>query len=161
MTYLFQSRTSERAEASALQRELRAERMSVYSSFTTALAEFRRGQMDWYNRRGEDPNSAITLGARVESYRLKGVALAALSRVQLVAGDPAVVTAADNAFQLTRPIHYAQESDDLRARDERAEEAVNRFITLAAAEIQYIPITGRNRLGRIIADQSSHDFSAE
>jgi urease accessory protein UreF len=145
LTYLFQSRTSERAEASALQRELRAERMSAYSSYATALAEFKRGQVDWYNRRGEDPNSAATLGARVESYRLKGVAQATLSRVRLVASVPAVVTAATNAFELTRPVHYAQDSDDLRSRDESAEKALNRFIALAAVEIQSAPITGRNR----------------
>lgn len=62
LAYLFQNRASERAEASALQRELRAERMTVYSSYVTALTEFRRGQTDWYNRRAEDPGSGATQG---------------------------------------------------------------------------------------------------
>lgn len=107
LAYVFQNRASERVEASALQRELRAERTSVYSSYITALTEFSRGQTDWYNRRKEDLDGAATLAARIESYRLKSVAQALLARVQLVAGDQAVVAAAVNAFELTRPIHYA------------------------------------------------------
>jgi hypothetical protein len=145
LTYLFQSRTSERAEASALQRELRAERMSVYSSYATALTEFSRGQMDWYNRREEDPDSWETLAARVESYRLKGAAQAVLSQVHLVASNTAVVTAASNAFELTRPVHYAQDSVDLRTRTKKSKKAVDSFIALAAAEIQSTPMTSRNR----------------
>ena len=136
LTYIFQSRTSARTEASVLQRELRIERRSVYSTYSTTLTEFRRGQLDWYNRRKEDASSAATLAARFESCRLKGVALAALSEVQLVAGDPAVVAAANNAFELTRPVHYARDGANLDSRTEEAKSAVDRFIALAVAEIQ-------------------------
>lgn len=159
LTYLFQSRMSERAGASAFQRELRAERMSVYSSYATALTEFSRGQVDWYNRREEDPDSAETFAARVESYRLKGVAQAVLSQVQLVAGSPAVVTAANDAFELTRPVHYAQDSTDLRSRTGTAKKAVNSFVALAAAEIQSSPMTSRNHRTTTV-DQSGIDTSA-
>jgi hypothetical protein len=138
LTYLFQSRTSSRAEASALQRELRTERREVYSSCSAALAEYRQGQLDWHFYREEDPNSAATLAARVEAYRLKGIAQAAVSRVQLVAGNPAVVTAANDAFELTRLIHYAQDVADRHSRNEIARNAINRFITLAGAEIQSV-----------------------
>lgn len=150
LTYFFQNRASARAEASALERELRAERMSVYSSYATALAEFRRGQLDWYNRREEDSDSAATLAARTESYRLKGLAQAALSQVQLVAGDSAVVTAAINAFDLTRPVHKARDGADLDSRAETGKTAVDRFITIAGAEIQSASISGRgnHRLSR-------------
>lgn len=145
LTYLFQSRTSARAEASVLQRELRTERRSVYSSYSTALTDFRRGQLDWYNRRKEDPSSAATLAARVESYRLKAVAEAALSQVRLVAGDPSVVNAANHAFELTRPVHYAQESADLDLRTKSATSAIDNFIALAAAEIQSASIRDPDR----------------
>ena len=148
LAYVFQNKASERAEASALQRELRAERAGVYSSYVTALTGFRRGQIDWYDLRKKDPDSAATLAARVESYRLKGAAEAVLSQVRLVASDPGVATAAISAFELTRPVHYAQESADLSSRIEEAENAADAFVALAAAEIQSIPVTGRrHRLG--------------
>lgn len=136
VAYFFQLKTSQRSELSAFQRELRAQRMSAYAAYSTALTEFRRGQLDWYNRRKEDPDSEMTLAARVESYQLKGVALAALSQVQLVADDPALVFTASRAFELTRPVHYARDSADLEERSDQAKEAVNSFIALAAAEVQ-------------------------
>ena len=74
LTYLFQSRTSARAEASTFQRQLRAERMNAYSSYFTALTEFRRGQLDWWNRRKEDPDGAATLAARVGRTQLESAA---------------------------------------------------------------------------------------
>ena len=88
---------------------------------------------------------AAALAARVESYRLKGVAQAALAQVQLVAGELVLVAAANEAFKLTRPIHYAQDSADLDARIKQAEKAVNRFVTLAATELQSVRIGGRDR----------------
>ena len=109
LTYLFQLRASQQAEASAFQRELRTERRTAYGAYSAALTEWRRGQLDWYNRRADDPGSEMTLAARAESYRLKGLAHTALSQVQLVASDQALVIAANEAFELTRPVHYARE----------------------------------------------------
>lgn len=93
----------------------------------------------------EDPDSAATLAARVESYRLKGMTLAALSEVQLVAGDATVASTANEAFELTRPVHYARDGADLYSKTDKAKSAVDRFIALAAAEIQSVPIHNRNR----------------
>ena len=69
------------------------------------------------------PDQGTALAACVESYRsyrLKGAALAALSEVQLVAGDPAVLTAAKEAFKLTRPVHYARDGVDLDSKTDKA-----------------------------------------
>jgi hypothetical protein len=145
LTYLFQSKASARADASAFQREVRTERMSAYSSYSTALTEFRRGQLDWYNRGKEDPSGAATLAARVESYRLRGIAETALAQIRLVASDPALVTAANEAYELTRPVHYAEDGADLDSRTENAKKAVDRFVSLAAAEVQSASAIGRNR----------------
>lgn len=156
LAYVFQSRASERAETAALQRELRAERTSVYSSYITALTEFSRGQTDWYNRRKEDPEGATTLAARIESYRLKGVAQALLAQVQLVAGDPAAVAVAVSAFELTRKVHYAEDGADLRSRVNTARESVDSFTALAAAEIQSTRVPGHDR-GAAPAIQAKSD----
>jgi hypothetical protein len=122
--------------------------MSVYSSYLTALTDFNRGQTDWYNRRKDDPDSAETLAARVESYRLKGVTQAVLSQIQLVASNPEVVTAATSAFQLTRPVHYAQDGTDLRSKVKTAKEAVDVFTALAAAEVQSTRVAGLSPVPR-------------
>jgi len=87
MTYVFQRKSSERAERFSTQQQLRAERMAVYSDFGGALAEARRGQYDWWNRRNEAPDGPDCFAARAEAYRLRGLALHALFRVQLVAGS--------------------------------------------------------------------------
>ena len=71
LTYIFQRMNSQREEASKLQTELRVERRIVYSSYSAALTEFRRGQLDWYNRRKEDPHSDRTKTASDESYWLQ------------------------------------------------------------------------------------------
>jgi hypothetical protein len=150
LAYLFQSRASARAEASAVQQELRAQRMSVFGSYIVALTEFSRGQTDWYNRRKEDPGSAATLTARVESYRLKAVAQGLLAQVRLVADDASVVGSAISAFTLTRPVHYAEDPADLRSRIVIAEEALESFIAAAAAEVQSTRIAGHASKARCL-----------
>jgi hypothetical protein len=118
--------------------------MEAYSSLSTALTEFRRGQLDWYNRRIEDPDSTMTLAARIESYRLRGIGETALSRVRLVARDPALIAAANEAYEVTRKVHDAQDDADLSSRREKAKKAVDRFVTMAATELQHVPIQGHN-----------------
>ena len=119
--------------------------MGVYSSYMTALTEWRRGQTDWNNRRFEDPDSEATFAAAVESYRLKGVARGVLAQIRLVTSDPAIVADAISAFELTRPIHYAQDSTDQRSRTNVAEQAIEAFAALAASEVQSAPLITRGR----------------
>jgi hypothetical protein len=104
LTYWFQQKSFGRMEARRFHQRLWAERLRAYSAYTTALAELRRGQADWYNRRLEGPDSDAEMVTRVESYRLRGLALAALSQVRLVAGDSPLVDAASEAFDMTRRI---------------------------------------------------------
>jgi len=133
---VFQERSARRAEAAVFRRELRTERRSVYSAFLTALAEWRRGLFDWCNRRWEDPDSDVTFQARVEAYRLRGLAQAALSEVELLTRDSDLAAAARSAQDLTALIRRADDSADLGAKDAAAKTAVRHFITLASAEVQ-------------------------
>lgn len=136
LTYVFQERSARRAEATAFGRELRTERRSVYSAYLTALAEWRRGLYDWCNRRWEDPGSDATFQARVEAYRLRGLAQAALSEVELLACDPELTAVARNAQDLTALIRHAEDGADLEPKDAAARAVVRRFIALASAEVQ-------------------------
>jgi hypothetical protein len=90
LAYFFQSKTSERTEASTFQWALWAERMKAYGSYSAALTEIRRGPAGLVQPPLGEPQSAATLEAPRESYRLRA-ALGLLSQVQLDAGDPALL----------------------------------------------------------------------
>lgn len=136
LTYVFQERAARRAEAATLRRELRAERMSAYSVFLTTMAEYRRGQLDWWWRREEDSRGEAAFVARVESYRLRGLAQAAFSQVQVVAKDPGLLAAVREAWDLTHLIHRAEDRAELDMRADRVRDALERFTDLAASDVQ-------------------------
>ncbi|WP_381798306.1 hypothetical protein [Streptomyces niveus] len=136
VTHLFQRTSSERAQNFTLSQQLRSERLAVYSDFAGAVTELRRGQQDRWHRRREDPESPHHFDARTESYRLRGVALHALFRVQLIAGSPAVVDAARSAYEQTSAIHQAADTRELSANSERAKEGLEQFIVLASTNLK-------------------------
>ena len=99
----YSSRVQQREQPGTTTTNLQ-QRSACASAYSAALSEWSRGQIDWLNRR-EDPDSEMTLAARVESYRLKDVARTALSQVQLVASEQELVTGANRASELTRSVH--------------------------------------------------------
>jgi hypothetical protein len=119
-----------------MQRQLWAERMNVYSSFGGALTEARRGEYEWWNRCNEAPDSPACIDARIEAYRLRGLAAHALFRVQLVASNQAMVDVARHAYELTRGIHNATTKKELWIAGDRARERLDHFLMLASLDIQ-------------------------
>src|SRR5262249_43999780 len=85
----------------------------------------------------EDPGSPSTLAASVDSYRARGVARAALSQLQLVAGDQALWMPR-RARVGPRFGHYithrAGKGHDASSDD--AEAAADAFIALAAVQVR-------------------------
>lgn len=136
VTHLFQRTSSERAQSFTLGQQLRSERLTVYSDFAGAVTELRRGQQDRWHRRREDPQGPDHFEARTESYRLRGVALHALFRVQLIASRPEVVDAARATYETTASIHQAAERAELSANGEQARESLERFIVLASTDLK-------------------------
>lgn len=110
--------------------------MAVYSDFAGALTEFRRGQQDRWHRRNEDPDGSAFIEARTEAYRLRGIALHALFRVQLITSARTLIDAAQGAYDLTSTLHKASDKADLSALGTRAREAVEQFIKLASSDVQ-------------------------
>ncbi len=110
--------------------------MTVYSDFAGAVTEFRRGQHDRWHRKNEDPDSTISFDARVEAYRLRGVALHALFRVQLIASSPALIHAAQHAYDLTHRMHKAADRGEVGAFGTQAREALEHFVKLAASDVR-------------------------
>jgi hypothetical protein len=142
VTYLFQRRTSDRAEKFSFQQQLRSERVVVYSDFARAVTESRRGQDNWWFRRNEDPDDHTAFAAQMEAYDLGSRAQHALFRVQLVADSQELVEAARHARQVTAEMHQASTQAELAARADAAVEALEHFIALASSDVQRHPTCG-------------------
>ncbi|MDT0341485.1 hypothetical protein [Streptomyces litchfieldiae] len=136
VTHTFQRAAARRSESFAAGQQLRAERMGVYSEFAGAVTEFRRGQQDRWHRRHEDPDGTVAFDARVESYRLRGVALQTLFRVRLVASGQPLTDAAERAYELTGAVHRAADHVELKVAAQQAREALEEFIAIAASDIR-------------------------
>ncbi|MFD8166597.1 hypothetical protein ACWFQ6_02935 [Streptomyces althioticus] len=136
VTHLFQRRAAARDQMFAAQQQLRSERMTVYSDFAGAVTEFRRGQHDRWHRKDEDPDGPACFEARLEAYRLRGIALHALFRVQLIASSQTVIDAAQQAYELTARAHKASDKTELSARGNQARESLEHFVKLASSDVR-------------------------
>ncbi|MFE6284528.1 hypothetical protein [Streptomyces sp. NPDC057877] len=136
VTHAFQWKASAREQVFAAQQQLRADRMAVYSDFAGALTEFRRGQQDRWHRQDEDADGAAFVEARNEAYRLRGIALHALFRVQLIASAQTLIDAAQEAYALTTGLHKAGDRAELKDRADRARAVLEEFIRHASTEVQ-------------------------
>jgi hypothetical protein len=136
LSYLFQRRSVEQAQAHAFGTLLRAERLTAYGSLASALMDWRRAQADRYNRQAEEPGSVAADAARKEMFQLRSQAQGALAQVQLVGSNAAVVAAANAAFEVSRRIHSAPDYAEFDARAAASKAAVEEFVRLAAAEVQ-------------------------
>ncbi|MFF4017910.1 hypothetical protein [Streptomyces sp. NPDC001843] len=133
VTFLFQRRTADRAEAFTWRRLTREERLTAYSGFAEAVVAYRRAQYDPFHRRLEDQNSPELVSAKTESYHRRMIAQQALFRVQLVTDDPGLVPLAEGALEATRLMAEATDGPSLENSVERAKHALSDFL-LAAGE---------------------------
>lgn len=136
-TYLFQTRTAERAEAFARDERLRQEQLTACSAYAGSLSELKQGLIRiWFHR--EDPAGSAWKEARVEGDRLGAAAEAASFRVQLVSGDSQLRELADSAFSALGAIRTASDSDELREIEKNIENAVKEFIAAAGARLRAV-----------------------
>ncbi|MFD5387806.1 hypothetical protein ACFWMG_23220 [Streptomyces sp. NPDC127074] len=136
LTHLFQRSASTRDQEFIAQQQLRSERMTVYSNFAGALNDYRRGQLDRWHCKNEDPGSSAHVDARIESYQLRGLALHALFRVQLIASGQTLIDAARDAFAHASNLHKAFDKVDLASRGAHAREVLEQFIALASSDVR-------------------------
>jgi len=135
-TYLYQSRTVERSQAFERDERLRQEQLNACSAFASALTELKRGLITmWFHRR-RDSEGADYLAARIECDRLGASAEAARFRVQLVSGDPELMTLADAAFTAVGAISGSADSKKLHEHENHFEDAVTEFIHGASARLR-------------------------
>ncbi|MFF9217458.1 hypothetical protein [Streptomyces viridosporus] len=133
LTFLFQRKATDRAEAFTWRRLTREERLTAYSSFAEAVVAYRRAQYDPFHRGIEDRDSPAFVDAKTESYHRRMIAQQALFRVQLVTEEPGLVQLAERALEATRLIAEVTDRPSLEDSVERAKQALNSFV-LGAGE---------------------------
>jgi hypothetical protein len=135
-TYIFQSRTAERAQAFERDERLRYEQVNTCSAFASAMTELKRGLITLWFYHQRDAAGADYLASRIECDRLGASAEAARFRVKLVSGDPEVEMLADAAFSAVGALSSSPDRDELRERENHFEAAVTTFIHAAARQLR-------------------------
>ena len=135
-TYLFQSRTAERAQSFERDERLRYEQVNACSAFASAMTELKRGLITLWFHHQRDAVGADYLAARIECDRLGASAEAARFRVQLVWGDPEVGMLADAAFTAVGALSSSPDRNELRERENHFEAAVTMFIHTASGRLR-------------------------
>ncbi|MFJ2742332.1 hypothetical protein ACIO3O_22025 [Streptomyces sp. NPDC087440] len=136
LTFLFQRRAADRAEAFAWRRLIREERLAAVSSFAEAVVAYRRAQYDPFHRRTEGRNGPTLADAQTEAYHRRMVAQQALFRVRLVTDDQSLVQLAEEALEATRLMWDAADRPSLEARADQAKQALNEFVLRAGKHIR-------------------------
>ena len=136
-TYIFQRLTAGRAEEFARNERLRQERLAAYSAYAGAITGLRQGVIAVWLRKHDDHRDAERIAAlRAEADRLGAAADHALFRVQLVAGDPALVTSADAAREPIDAIFGAADLPELRQHETQCQEIIKAFIAAAGDQVR-------------------------
>lgn len=136
ITHLFQRGASRRAELFARAEALRQERIATYTAFASALEDYRHGQAGRWYHKVRDPDGEAFVAARDEAHRLRAATRQALYRVKLLTGDRDVVLAAERAYGCTRDVSTAEDQETRDALDSRARDAIETFVTRAAALVR-------------------------
>ncbi|MYT70787.1 MULTISPECIES: hypothetical protein [unclassified Streptomyces] len=138
LSHLLQSRTTARSERFARGERLRQERIDAYCTFGGALANYRRGQMDyWYPRhdgRTDDPADLHEL--RREAQRLRAGAMEAMFRVELLTDAPALPALARRAMDAVDRIPRAGDRDELEIARNASRTLIHEFIAASRPHVQ-------------------------
>lgn len=108
----------------------RSEQREVLSALISSLIEYDSAQVSRARHR-EGPETESRQAARLDSYRLKALASQQLARVQLVIGEPALIRAAQSAFDVTDQINDSRNYQDALVLREEAKAALQRLIQVA------------------------------
>jgi hypothetical protein len=134
-TYLFQSRTAERAEAFARDERLRQEQLIACSAYAASLTDLKRGLISlWFLR--EEEGEPAWQEARTEADQLSASAEAAQFRLELVSGDSQLMTLAGSARTALHPIRTASDRTQLVEIEKQFDGAVKEFVVTAGARLR-------------------------
>ena len=100
------------------------------------MTELKRGLVTLWFHRDRDPTGTDYVAARLECDRLGASAEAVRFRVQLVLGNPDLMTLADAAFAAVGAVNGSSDVTELRERENHFEAAVTAFIHAAASRLR-------------------------
>lgn len=135
LTFLFQRHLVRQSERFARGQQLWQEKAAAYTTLIASLTDFRRSQNDRWHVERDDPASVDFVRAREESYQRRADATAAVCRVRLVCGDPALGQLAQEALDAAVDVHPARSERDRAERGRAARLALEEFLTTAASQI--------------------------
>ncbi|MFJ3812164.1 hypothetical protein ACIPWE_38110 [Streptomyces sp. NPDC090073] len=136
LTFIFQRHLARHADQFTRNQQLWHERVAAYSAFAASLTDFRRSQNDRWHLEQDDPNGPQFISACEESYQRRADATAALCRVRLICGDPALGQRAQEALDATTQIPAAQDEEERTRRGEKARLALDQFLSDASPHVR-------------------------
>lgn len=136
-TYLFQSRTAERAEVFARDERLRQEQLIACSAYAGSLTDLKRGLITLWFQRTQEGEPAWK-EARTQADQLGASAEAARFRVELVSGDSQLMMLADAAFATLGAIRTASDRTEVVEVEKQFEGAVKEFVVAAGARLRAV-----------------------
>ncbi|MFE2042426.1 hypothetical protein ACFXAZ_16155 [Streptomyces sp. NPDC059477] len=130
MTHLFQRRTALRAERFTRDEQLRRERIDAYCAYAGALANYRRGQLDfWFARhdlRSGGEGSVTEL--RRETERSRTAAMEAMFRSELLTHSAALDALGREALKAADRIHGARSREELESVRDASRSLIYEFV---------------------------------
>lgn len=137
LSHVLQSRTAARGQDFTRAERLRQERIDAYCSFGGALANYRRGQLDYWFRRhdGRTDDSTGVHELRREAQRLRAAAMEALFRVELLTDAPALTALGREALEAVERIPTAGDRDELAGLRETSRTLIHDFIAASRPHV--------------------------
>jgi hypothetical protein len=138
VTHLFQRRTALRAEQFTRSERLRHERIDAYCVYGGALANYRRGQMDYWFAKHEDRalEEQSIHELRREAQRLRAMAMEAMFRAELLTHSEELHALARQALKAVDAIPGARSRAELDPIRDTSRSSIYQFIS---ASRQHVP----------------------
>ncbi|WP_433474743.1 hypothetical protein ACQPZP_39560 [Spirillospora sp. CA-142024] len=135
LTYLFQVRQSRRAETREILQRLRQERLSAYTEFVTAAADYHRSAFTHWYRKKESPEGQDFQDARAEADRLQAAVDRAITQIRLLSGDQSLIAAAQQVRSSAEQVRKAESRSERDAQGDHYQAALDQFIHHASEQL--------------------------
>ncbi|MFE0147054.1 hypothetical protein ACFWY5_07920 [Nonomuraea sp. NPDC059007] len=135
VTYWLQRRASDHGDKRLRSSQLRQERIEAYGAFAAAATTLRQARTTRWYRRQDDSGGSAYHEARAASDQAQGVALHALFRAQIVAGENDVTASAQDALDAIDEIRPGLSRPEFQAKLENSRLLLAQFVAHASHEV--------------------------
>ncbi|MFE2286769.1 hypothetical protein ACFXDJ_21690 [Streptomyces sp. NPDC059443] len=133
VTFAFQQRVADRGHEFTRSEKLRQERLDAYTSYAGALVNFRRTLVHLWFCTYQEPYGQYEdpAAVRARSYDLRSQAQEALFRLQMLTGDEALSTRAQELFSEIGVVHKTESREEFEIRRTSTREGIRALVTAA------------------------------